>query len=294
MIVATALLAAALSSLAAASCTSSNDAPSPTADAAPPDASEDTTIPDAPDELVVIEDDSGLGPTCPMFGRGPDMLDLGAICIDSTEVTVGQYAAFLASTPSLGLLPSACSFKTAFSPTPASPAAYPVVSVDWCDAYAFCSWSGKHLCGKVGGGTGVFGDFASAAKDQWQHACSGNGAHVYPYGDVFDGGGLCNDVGYAGDGGGAPIPVKEAAGCVGTTAPSSKLHDMVGNVWEWEDACEIASEAGAGAAADRCRTRGGAFDSTETESRCDFDIFTTRSPTRDFTSADTGFRCCSR
>ena len=81
---------------------------------------------------------------------------------------------------------------------------------------------------------------------------------------------------------------------MGRAAPAAGVYDMAGNVWEWEDGCETGVDGGAAGSDDRCRTRGGAVDGSETATRCDFDTFTKRSPTRGSKSADTGLRCCSR
>jgi len=96
-------------------------------------------------------------------------------CIDSTEVTQGQYQTWLDTKPSTSGQISACSGNTSFAPsknwTPASSPNYPVVGVDWCDAYAYCFGVGKRL---------------------WEDSCVGmsgspNGCHVR--GGAFDQGG---------------------------------------------------------------------------------------------------------
>ena len=49
---------------------------------------------------------------------------------------------------------------------------FPVVGVNWCQAYGFCKSAGKRLCGRIGGGANAFTDYASAAASQWYNACS--------------------------------------------------------------------------------------------------------------------------
>ena len=45
-------------------------------------------------------------------------------------------------------------------PDPAPrPRRFPVISVDWCDAYAYCKWAGKYMCGKIGGGSNLYADW---------------------------------------------------------------------------------------------------------------------------------------
>ena len=142
---------------------------------------------------------SGGSAGCPV-GKGPSMIQVGAQCVDSTEVTNAHYAQFLAAkvTPqSTTKSPAHCSWNTTFTPSQGWPAtgkdAYPVVYVDWCDALAYCQWAGKRLCGAVGGGALPYGDYADANKSQWLYACSGKGTKKYPYGDIYDGK-ACNGV----------------------------------------------------------------------------------------------------
>lgn len=197
---------------------------------------------------------SGGGPgTCPS-GKGPAMVLVGAQCVDSTEVTNAQYAQFLAAAvqpQSVTGSPSSCTWNTSYTPSQAWPATgkdnFPVVYVDWCDAYAFCQWAGKRLCGAVGGGSLPYNDYADVNKSQWLYACSAKGTKKYPYGDVYDPT-ACNGVDY---GASAAIAVKSASKCEGG---ETGLFDMSGNVWEWEDSCQAQTGD-----EDQCRLRGGSF-----------------------------------
>jgi formylglycine-generating enzyme required for sulfatase activity len=218
--------------------------------------------------------------TCLPGGRGPDMVSVGAFCVDSTEVTAGQYRTFLAATGTSNLLPPTCAFKSTYSPAPGDADDYPVRDVDWCDAYAFCRWAGKRLCGQIGGGPNPFYDYAEATHDQWYFACSAGGTRNYPYGQTYVGT-TCNDQAYDA---GAPVPVKQASACVGGFPG---LYDMAGNVWEWEDSCNDAGGAG-----DLCRSRGGMYNDN-VQTQCAFDTFQHFSPTRNFRASFQGFRCCA-
>ncbi len=221
----------------------------------------------------------------------PDMVlgpGIAPYCIDATEVTNEAYATYLAADV-LPTFPLACSFDTDLVPTVGWPAAAgdatkPVTSVDWCDAWAYCSYLGRRLCGD-GGAPVAAADFSNAALGEWWLACTGNGVNEYPYGNTFQSTG-CNGGGYSDSSGGvADVPV----GGVGTatcegTMPA--LFDMSGNVAEWEDACDDAAGAG-----DHCRARGGSFASDATGLRCDAAGADAPS-TRDATSPSIGFRCC--
>src|SRR5262249_43105015 len=105
----------------------------------------------------------------------------GNYCIDALETTQSQYAAFLATNPSLTGQISQCTWNQSYSPDPSGTGCYydptgrplyPVVCVDWCDAYAYCKSVGKRLCGKIGGGPNDFTAQNDAAHDEWYRACS--------------------------------------------------------------------------------------------------------------------------
>jgi formylglycine-generating enzyme required for sulfatase activity len=211
------------------------------------------------------------------------MVNVGAFCIDVNEVTNGDYVAFLADAGAPSQPPE-CAWNDKLVPSqawPAPPSAIfaPVAWVDWCDAWAYCAWAGKRLCGKIGGGSIGLADYVLVTSSAWFNACTHGGDRGYPYGTTYEAQ-RCNGADYRPDAG-ALVPVGTATGCVGGFPG---IHDMSGNVEEWEDAC-----GGASGASDMCRNRGGNFLSTPNGLACASDSQNARS----FASGHTGFRCCS-
>lgn len=217
--------------------------------------------------------------------------------IDATEVRVEDYVAFLDADVDPATQANVCSFNASFHPHDAVDANgsgdcatfdltaldEPIGCVDWCDAAAFCAWRGMHLCGKRGGGTlmKVAADLDDPTKSEWFAACSNEGAQAFPYGDVEDPD-LCNTAGGIPAGGAVDVGTYDE--CEGGVMG---LFDMVGNVEEWEAACDT---FGATTAQDNCELRGGAFWSDGSEySRCGTG---NRGPDRGTASHDWGFRCC--
>jgi formylglycine-generating enzyme required for sulfatase activity len=200
-------------------------------------------------------------------------------CIDSTEITNAEYATFLASGFSLApsAVPPLCAGDAgALSLTPSSgwPSPYPnlpVSFVSWCQAYTYCSWAGKRLCGEIGGGSLPQPDFANPALSQWFNVCSAGGTLAYPYGNTFDVT-IC--------GGNRTLSLQNAgtpAQCVGGFPG---IYNMSGNLWEWTDSC---SNGGS------CYAMGGAFDGTQSDLACTGN----RSWTAIDGAGNIGFRCCS-
>jgi formylglycine-generating enzyme required for sulfatase activity len=229
-----------------------------------------------PQQLFPPAPPGDAGSACPA-----GMVDVGSFCIDATEVTNAAYRAFLDARPSRRLQPAACSWNLDYTPSGGPPPAdtRPVVGVDWCDAWLYCAWSGKRLCGRMGGGNNPAGAFADASRSEWHHVCTNGGASAYSYGETFDG----TKCAHAGDDG-VLAPVGAVASCVGTTPPYDQVFDMSGNAWEWEDSCS--GEAGE---KDLCRVRGGGTHSSSAEVSCAMDYLAKREQT--FRSV--GIRCCS-
>jgi sulfatase modifying factor 1 len=223
-------------------------------------------------------------PGCPT-GGGPAMIDAAGICIDSTEVTVGQYAAFLAAVDAGAQVPvsPACPSGASFVPGgdwPQSPDSLPVDHVVWCQAWSFCKWAGKRLCGAIGGGpiTSATTNGADPGISQWFAACSQAGSQVYPYGSTYQPS-SCN---------GAATSVTDAGSLPTCAGGYPGIFDMSGNVSEWEDNCD---DGGANA---NCYLRGGSYEATGVGHaewlKCG--IMTSYVPRSSQPYSDVGFRCC--
>lgn len=200
-------------------------------------------------------------------------------CMDETEVTQDAYQDFLARSPDPNDQVAVCVGQQ-FTPTcgdfqPFNTPLWPVNCVDWCDARAYCSFFGKRLCGRIGGGVLAAADGNDAALSEWFNACSNGGATAYPYGPAHQSA-LCYDItGPSSD----PSDVDTKAAC---DNDQGVVH-LSGNVREWEDACT----GGA------CNVRGGSWidgpNSAPHTSRCN------SAGTQALTESNdkTGFRCCA-
>jgi formylglycine-generating enzyme required for sulfatase activity len=197
----------------------------------------------------------------------------GGFCIDSTEVTRGQYGEFLDATAGdasfldngnggPGFPPMCVPFSTLVSGVAPVPddQNQPIRGVDWCAAYAYCTWAGKHLCG---GAPSMDGGRAS----EWFAACSNDGRQDYPYGLVADAS-ACNVAL------GAPANVGTFPACTGGY---EGLFDMVGNIEEWVDYCTASS----------CARAGGGFGTGGGSSCAERDVASPKDP-----ESNTGVRCC--
>ena len=216
--------------------------------------------------------------SCPTKGGAmvPSSLDGGSFCIDATEVTNAAYDAFLATSDGgydAGALaadaavPSRCAAASTTIRYPsqdAGSAQQPTALVDWCDAWLYCRWTGKRLCGK--GATD-----RDASTGEWYAACSGDGSRSYPYGAAFipD---TCVDSTSS-----TTAAVGSHPACVGS-APS--LEDMSGNVAEWVDSCSGTS----------CATAGGGYGAGGS---ADFACAASKDILSNSQLGTVGFRCCA-
>lgn len=205
--------------------------------------------------------------------------DGSAFSIEATEVSQLQYQNFLlAKAGDTSGQKGECTKNTSYLPArawdPQNTPNHPVAGIDLCDARAYCAWAGRHLCGGVGGTPlGTAADGVSAAKSQWEYACTNGGIQPYPYGTTNDDN-AC--VVLKGTGGRADN-VGSHATCVGGAAG---LYDMVGNASEWIDACD--PDGGS------CAIVGGSWHSGVSPVRCDLYFIGVPTTYAD----DLGFRCC--
>jgi formylglycine-generating enzyme required for sulfatase activity len=163
-------------------------------------------------------------------------------CIDSTEVTRAEYAAFLpeASLSAQSVRPptNCKNSNTSFIPTahwpPGTTGDLPVDGVDWCDAESFCAWAGRRLCRGLGNADlwHQDGDFTDSTKSEWASACTALGTRSYPYGKEPHAGACADNSSGESDERSTVGPTA----CVGGVAG---VRDMVGNVYEWLDACSF-------------------------------------------------------
>ncbi|WP_437597220.1 SUMF1/EgtB/PvdO family nonheme iron enzyme [Sorangium sp. So ce590] len=214
----------------------------------------------------------------------------GSYCIDQYEVTKQEYDLFMQANPVLAGLPPECAGNI-YRPSnewPYDEGRAPVNYVDWCDAYAYCTYMGKHLCGRIGGGESSPAELASATQNEWYNACSGQGVNEYPYGHGYEPRCKVDDpTGEFARKSVAPTPIPPISRCEGG---ATGLYHMSGNAAEWENACDTEGN---------CLVRGGSRasvpDAEDIENgslkaaRCDARL---SAPRRDDTNRDIGFRCC--
>jgi formylglycine-generating enzyme len=243
-----------------------------------------TTAGDGP----ITTDAADAADAAPELDAGPGLVAIvpppGGYAIDRREVTVAEYATFLAAGAFDAGSPS-CAWKTSYALpvgcTANSLGAQPVVCVDWCAAFAYCAWAGKRLCGRLGGGAAqLVSDFPDASSDEWTFACAGGAdSNRWCYGPTADTT-KCNTIELEA---GAMTAAGSLPACVGS---ARGLFDMSGNAWEWENAC--LTDSGTAPKDEGCAFRGGASRNPLGDAKCSVGTFLPRSGA----SQDVGFRCC--
>ncbi len=190
-----------------------------------------------------------------------------SFCIDRTEVTAAAYTQFLVGVGDVNGAdqPPECAGNTALTRTNAGSNCptwnagdqKAVNCVDWCDAYAYCAWAGKRLCGDFEGGPLEFD--APVTNDEWQFACSGGFETEYPYGEApqicacyipeeWDDKMMCDLP--PGTNFNHKVEVGSHPDCEGGFPG---IFDMQGNAAEWTNRCEPPNGMGT----EHCSIRGG-------------------------------------
>ena len=232
--------------------------------------------------------------------HGPAMVRVGDAdyCIDSTEVSVAEYAEFVfemdnKQVPTSGQERTACSSSNT-SWRPGDNADWvpseeekplPMTAIGWCDAFGYCAWAGKRLCGAIGGDRLDQVDLNNPERDQWYRACSENGKRTYPYDASDFDEQRCATYKNPATG----MAIQAASAELDCEGGYPGIFNMIGNAAEYIDSCN--ADTGAN---DRCDARGGSFADQEALASCNAE----RSDPENFKSrhdggATVGFRCCS-
>lgn len=217
--------------------------------------------------------DGGLRKGTPMVEVVVD--DQKSFCIDTTEVTVAQFNAFLLDGGSYQGAPAPCATARGLPLVENDPALqdHPQGSVGACPAWAYCRWAGKRLCGSIADGGSVH-TASSPNENEWVFACvNGKRNTAFPYG-------VANDASACNVKTGASVPVGSKPDCRGIEAPFDRIYDMTGNVQEVTNEFEEGN--------DTFGFRGGSFASSA--GACD-----TQEGANGFLFyfEQVGFRCCA-
>jgi formylglycine-generating enzyme required for sulfatase activity len=245
--------------------------------------------------------DATVDAACPT-GLGPEMVIVAvsptrSICIDRTEVTEAEYAAFRSSLTTLSALtakvPAGCSGLSIVALASATDGGkLPRRDIPFCSAAYYCAAQGKRLCGSLeDGGTVLIVDNMPDPPMEWERACSnGKTGNFYPWGTTDPSTSVqagCYTRSFDEDAM-APRLVGAAPAC-GPPGDAGPV-DMIGNVWEWvnlrKDLTGGPSYTGA---------RGGAYNGTVVGNGCQtgFALDGVNGQYRAGGSPDVGFRCCA-
>jgi hypothetical protein len=205
--------------------------------------------------------------TCPQGVSGAKMVlipwpDGSAYCIDEREAVYAEYKQFLdAKGEDFSGQPPECAWNESFVPG-WDDAAHEIPQcsswyidtepdraancMDFCDAWAYCAWAGKRLCGVRGADPGKLtlrsrDDAPNAAvlNSEWFNVCSQGGATKYPYGDAYEPGTCIDQTKIDAEGEDSALAVRDAAAntCHGTNSPYDAVYNMSGSVQQWLNIC---------------------------------------------------------
>ena len=199
----------------------------------------------------------------PVQDRPAHQVTLQAFGLDTTEVTVGEYAKFVTS-------------SAALAPWGASQpdGRVPVSGVQYSEASNYCLWRHKDS-GQL------------PTEEQWEAAARGSEGRLFPWGGAWD----LTAANTASSHRGGPAPV----GSYPRGRTPLRVYDLIGNVWEWTSSQLVAYPGGALpenlAGKPYYVIRGGAYNSPDssatTTHRGAGDPITSSRAAQQFT----GFRC---
>jgi sulfatase modifying factor 1 len=211
---------------------------------------------------------------------GPEMVlvsaPLGDYCIDTTEVTIGQFNAYLIASGEHIDTPPICA--TAIPPPlvdndPARRDLPAGNKLGVCDAWSYCHWAGKRLCGTIGDGGSVRN--VSLERTEWGFACTNGKLNTaFAYGTTYDPTACTTESD-------ASAPVGSMPRCHGAVAPFDRIFDLSGNIGE------LVNDIGG--ADDAISTRGGSWGSKVGSGCADVASFSGYI----FNFEESGFRCCA-
>jgi formylglycine-generating enzyme required for sulfatase activity len=215
-----------------------------------------------PDMVVIAAGKYTVGSNQgPEIARPAHVVELASFGIDVTEVTVGDYAAFVATGK-----------PAPWTTEPDS--LLPVTGVTYQEAQEYCAW--RH---PEGG--------RLPTEEEWEAAARGLGGRAFPWGEVWSPT-VANTESARRTG---PAQVRHFPG--GTTPEG--VHDLIGNVWEWTST-PIAPYPGGAAipnlpSGERYNViRGGAYDTPDRTASPVYRGYISPSAGR-ADLARTGFRC---
>ena len=224
------------------------------------------------------------GWSCPEKTSGSQMVlipmpDGEPYCIDARPATYGEYGQFVKEKgDDFSGQPEKCEHNNDYGPVeyydrmgcfplvcgPSLANANPdwaVGCLDFCDAWAYCAWAGKRLCGVRGAESGkvmvvdapdvesvgrAMDELRRSVRNEWYNVCSQGGTTKYPYGDTRKAG-TCidNAVIEARGTNAAMIRDTSQSACRGTHPPYDRVYHMSGNANAWINICSPSGDCAA-------------------------------------------------